>query len=433
MEPLIRAPMASFADLLLDAICMVDKDGRFVFVSAACERIFGYTQREMIGMVMLDLVAPADRQRTMAAARAIMDGNAHAHFENRYIRKDGSLAHIMWSARWSEADQLRVAVARDITVLKQARQKQAALYAISEAAHASEDLATLFRHIHQILGELLPAAGLYMTLLDQQGQPEEFASRADERQTAPPCDLPRLLAGEVLAGGQPLRPGPGTAGEHGHWLAVPLTTARRTIGALLLHGGSDAGSYTEQDQELLQFVAKQIATVIERKQLHAHMQFMAMHDELTGLPNRRLFHDRLQTAFARAQRKQERLSLLFLDLDGFKRVNDEHGHACGDLLLQAVAKRLKQCLRESDTLARLGGDEFVVLLENNAQGADVLLVEQKIHAALALDFALDNGRCLRTAASIGSAHYPEHGDSTQLLLRHADQAMYVAKAQVFKQ
>ena len=433
MEPLIRAPMASFADLLLDAICMVDKDGRFVFVSAACERIFGYTQREMIGMVMLDLVAPADRQRTLAAARAIMDGHAHAHFENRYIRKDGSLVHIMWSARWSEADQMRVAVARDITVLKQARQKQAALYAISEAAHASEDLATLFRHIHQILGELLPAAGLYMTLLDQQGQPEEFSSRADQQQTAPPCDLARLLAGEVLAGGQPLRPGTGPASGHGHWLAVPLTTARRTIGALLLHGGSDVGSYTEQDQELLQFVAKQIATVIERKQLHAHMQFMAMHDELTGLPNRRLFHDRLHTAFARAQRKQERLSLLFLDLDGFKLVNDEHGHACGDLLLQAVAKRLKQCLRESDTLARLGGDEFVVLLENNAQGADVLLVEQKIHAALALDFALDNGRCLRTAASIGCAHYPEHGDSTQLLLRHADQAMFAAKAQVPRQ
>ena len=432
MEPLIRAPMASFADLLLDAICMVDADGRFVFVSAACERIFGYTQREMIGMVMLDLVAPADRQRTVAAARAIMDGHAQAHFENRYIRKDGSLVHIMWSARWSEADQLRVAVARDITVLKQARQKQAALYAISEAAHASEDLATLFRHIHQILGELLPAAGLYMTLLDQQGQPEEFSSRADQQQTAPPCDLARLLAGEVLAGGQPLRPGTGPASGHGHWLAVPLTTARRTIGALLLHGGSDVGSYTEQDQELLQFVAKQIATVIERKQLHAHMQFMAMHDELTGLPNRRLFHDRLHTAFARAQRKQERLSLLFLDLDGFKLVNDEHGHACGDLLLQAVAKRLKQCLRESDTLARLGGDEFVVLLENNVQGADVLLVEQKIHAALAQGFALDNGRCLRTAASIGCAHYPEHGDSTQQLLRHADQAMYAAKAQAPK-
>lgn len=435
MNPLIRAPMASFADLLLDAVCMVDVEGRFVFVSAACERIFGYTQQEMIGMVMLDLVAPADRQRTLAAARAIMDGHAQAHFENRYIRKDGSLVHIMWTARWSEADQLRVAVARDITVLKQTQQKQAALYAISEAAHASEDLATLFRHIHQILGELLAAAGLHMTLVDERGMHDEFASRAGQDAAPAPCPLARLLADQVLRSGEALLLAPGArpalaagGGEHEHWMAVPLATARRTIGALLLRSGSETAGYTQQDRELLQFVAKQIATAIERKQLHAHMQFMAMHDELTGLPNRRLFHDRLQTAFARAQRRQERLSLLFLDLDGFKLVNDRHGHACGDLLLQAVARRLRDCLRETDTLARLGGDEFVVLLENDAHSGDVLQVEQKIQGALALDFVLDNGRCLRIGASIGCAHYPDHGDSTQQLLRHADHAMYACKA-----
>jgi len=134
MKHLISAPVASFTDLLLDAVCMVDVNGRFVFVSAACERIFGYTQEEMIGMVMLDLVAPADRQRTIAAAQAIMNGHAQVHFENRYNRKDGRVAHIMWSARWSATDQLRVAVARDITTLKQTQAKQAALYAISEAA-----------------------------------------------------------------------------------------------------------------------------------------------------------------------------------------------------------------------------------------------------------------------------------------------------------
>ena len=99
MKHMISAPVASFTDLLLDAVCMVDVEGRFVFVSAACERIFGYTQQEMIGKFMLDLVAPADRARTLAAARAIMDGHAQTHFENRYLRKDGRLAHIMWSAR----------------------------------------------------------------------------------------------------------------------------------------------------------------------------------------------------------------------------------------------------------------------------------------------------------------------------------------------
>ncbi|MCX7291204.1 PAS domain S-box protein, partial [Janthinobacterium sp.] len=86
---ILRAPLSSFTDLLLDAVCMVDVDGRFVFVSTACERIFGYTQQEMIGKLMLDMVAPADRARTLAAARAIMDGHAQTHFANRYLRKDG--------------------------------------------------------------------------------------------------------------------------------------------------------------------------------------------------------------------------------------------------------------------------------------------------------------------------------------------------------
>lgn len=106
------APLASYIDLLLDAVCAVDKQGRFVFVSAACERIFGYTPDELIGQPMIDLVHPADRQRTLDAAREIMGGEPKLNFENRYLRKDGRVAHILWSARWSEVDQLRIAVAR---------------------------------------------------------------------------------------------------------------------------------------------------------------------------------------------------------------------------------------------------------------------------------------------------------------------------------
>src|SRR5471030_3242332 len=121
MAPILAAPVANFTDLLLDAVCMVDISGRFVFVSAASERIFGYTQQEMIGKAMIDFVAPADRARTLAAAQNIMNGKSHINFENRYLRKDGSIVHIMWSARWSEPDQLRVAVARDVTAIKQAR------------------------------------------------------------------------------------------------------------------------------------------------------------------------------------------------------------------------------------------------------------------------------------------------------------------------
>ncbi|PTT71675.1 diguanylate cyclase, partial [Pseudomonas sp. HMWF007] len=166
MESRNSAPLASFIDLLLDAVCAVDKQGRFVFVSAACERIFGYTPEELIGRQMIELVHPADRQRTLAAAHEIMGGDPKHNFENRYVRKDGSVAHILWSARWSEVDQLRIAVARDITERKQAESRQAALYAISEAAHVAEDLLALFKRIHLIIGEWLPALNFSVALYD---------------------------------------------------------------------------------------------------------------------------------------------------------------------------------------------------------------------------------------------------------------------------
>ncbi len=204
------------------------------------------------------------------------------------------------------------------------------------------------------------------------------------------------------------------------------------IGVLLLQSNPcdpRGCGYTDQDQELLLFVSKQVATAIQRKQLHTRLRFMAQHDELTQLPNRRLFHDRLEMAVARAQRHQGRLSLLFIDLNKFKQVNDEYGHACGDLLLTEVAQRLKGCVREADTVARIGGDEFVIILEEVLLTEHTERVREKIHQALAAPLSLADGRSLSIAASIGIAHYPEHGDDIAQLVRHADQAMYASKLQ----
>jgi diguanylate cyclase (GGDEF)-like protein/PAS domain S-box-containing protein len=439
MKQFIAVPVTNFTDLLLDAVCMVDSGGRFVFVSAACEVIFGYTQQEMIGKLMIDLVAPADRARTLAAAQNIMNGNSHINFENRYLRKDGSIAHIMWSARWSEADQLRVAVARDVTGLKQAQARQAALYAISEAAHASEDLTDLFKRSHAIIGALLPAAGFGVALFDTAGQHLHFAYYEDDS-TPPHASLMRLLCEEVVQRAAPLLLEPGSAAVlpaplaaaantmPGGALAVPLRTPEGIVGVVALRSGTDGACYTTSDRDLLLFVADQLAAAIQRKQLHEKMHFMAMHDDLTGLPNRRLFHDRLDTALARAQRHQEGLSLLFIDLNRFKQVNDRYGHTCGDLLLQQVTRRFASCLRATDTLARLGGDEFVVLLENIALPSDAEQVMEKIHLALAAPVELGKGSPHQVSVSIGIAHYPEHGENRPALMSHADKSMYAAKA-----
>ena len=166
--------------------------------------------------------------------------------------------------------------------------------------------------------------------------------------------------------------------------------------------------------------------ITEKKRGEAQLEYLAYHDSLTGLPNRVLFNERLAGAIALAQRHKQSIAVLFLDLDGFKQINDTLGHGSGDILLQQVAQRLTQCVRESDVVARLGGDEFVILLnelssENSAEG-----VTKKILHRLHEPFTLASQE-IGVSASIGIALFPDHGADGMTLMEKADAAMYQAK------
>jgi diguanylate cyclase (GGDEF)-like protein/PAS domain S-box-containing protein len=157
------------------------------------------------------------------------------------------------------------------------------------------------------------------------------------------------------------------------------------------------------------------------------LEHLAHHDYLTGLPNRTLFEDRVQRALVHAVRHGEGFALMYLDVDQFKPVNDRQGHAAGDRLLQEVATCLRNSVREEDTVARLGGDEFVVIATQVGCRGSARKVLDKILAAFRGETVLPGGR-LPLSVSIGVAIYPRDGDDDSALLRHADQAMYGAKA-----
>lgn len=428
MQTLGRAPLANVnvVDLLLDAICVVDAQGRFVFVSAAFETIFGYAPQEVIGRPMIELVHPDDRARTLAAVDEIVAGDAKPAFENRYVRKDGGVVHIMWSARWSEADQVRVAVARDITERKRSEQLQTALYAISEAAHAAEDLGTLFARVHRIIGSLLPAVHCFVALLDRASGKLSYPYHVDEPGHAPPAAAAACTAApgaRAIHTGEPQQELP--AG----WLGVPLTTPEGCIGALGVKRRAGDPPYSPADVDLLKFVSAQVASAIERKQAETRLRHSARHDPLTDLPNRHMVRDRLAVALERARRDHLGVALLYLDLDLFKEVNDRHGHAAGDALLQQVAQRLSACVRQSDTVGRMGGDEFVAVIAGlpaRAQ-AQAASVAEKIRRALCEPFLLEQAGTLTISPSIGLAQFPDHADSAEALLSCADTAMYRAK------
>ncbi len=156
------------------------------------------------------------------------------------------------------------------------------------------------------------------------------------------------------------------------------------------------------------------------------LDYLAHHDTLTNLPNRLLFQDRLRHAISKARRMQQIMALLFLDLDRFKNINDSLGHEVGDQVLQEVAKRLTNIVRESDTLARLGGDEFVIALEQNTESREITIVAQKILQTLSTAFHIDAHE-LYITASIGISLYPDNGLTSEALMKTADVAMYRAK------
>ncbi|QGZ41837.1 PAS domain S-box-containing protein/diguanylate cyclase (GGDEF)-like protein [Pseudoduganella flava] len=211
------------------------------------------------------------------------------------------------------------------------------------------------------------------------------------------------------------------------WMIDDVTARREAAEAVRRARDELEVRVLERTAELAGANAMLQGEIVERRQAEARVHHMAYHDSLTGLPNRALLADRLERAVLAAQRTGRRLAVMFLDLDRFKTINDSLGHMTGDALLKEVAGRLCRAVRASDTVARLGGDEFVVLaphIHDNDEGAHVA---QKIIDALALPFPLD-GHTLHITPSIGICVCPDDGADVDTLMRHADAAMYHAKA-----
>ncbi len=208
-------------------------------------------------------------------------------------------------------------------------------------------------------------------------------------------------------------------------LTVPLFRHGLIVGVLGV--GNKPVAYSQADIERVQQIGDLVFDRIEHKRTADQVQYLAFYDPLTGLPNRSLLFDRLGQALAQTRRLGGQLAVAYLDLDGFKPINDRHGHANGDRLLQMVADRLKGSVREMDTVARLGGDEFVLVLLGQAQSRHCEGVIARIQQALRQPFFL--GRLeVRISASIGYTLFPLDEADPDLLLRHADQAMYQAKS-----
>jgi diguanylate cyclase (GGDEF)-like protein len=221
-------------------------------------------------------------------------------------------------------------------------------------------------------------------------------------------------------------------------ISVPIKINDEVV-AVLEFAASEAPAYEDETFSMFQHLGDLLGRVIERKRNEERIRSLAYHDSLTGLPNRQSFHQRIEAALDEAKQQRRTVALLFIDLDGFKHVNDSLGHVVGDDLLRRVSERLSNCIRQSDFLARpveeydeavsrVGGDEFTVLLPHITTQQDAALVAARMiwHVAEPMELA---GQNVSVEASIGIAIYPDDGEDAETLVRRADDAMYRAKAQ----
>jgi diguanylate cyclase (GGDEF)-like protein len=226
----------------------------------------------------------------------------------------------------------------------------------------------------------------------------------------------KLNATLELSAGDLARPRSGETPPDTEGLYLALATSQQQLGTAL-----------EQIEALLRQESLLRQEVMLLEQAAAQARQFAHHDELTGLPNRRLLWDRFRQAVAQGTRQHRPVALLFLDLDGFKSINDTLGHAAGDRMLQQVAARLVACTRTSDTACRYGGDEFVILLPEFEGQDSAVAAAEKIRAHLETPYVID-GTAIRMTISIGVAVYPSDGKEYGDLIRVSDCAMYRNKA-----
>ena len=386
-----------------------------VYMSPSCERITGYTQAEFLADPSLveRIVHPEDRTRMATHLEHYRDDTNHS-LDFRIVTKQGEVRWLAHSCSPIFRDDGEFRGRRvsnhEITDRKRAEDE---LGRAKERLELALEASSLSLWEYDIREGLVVLDGHWADLVggasgETVAAPEELMRRVH------PEDAPRMVraAAAVIRGG-----------------AAFFQEEVRVQGAagwkwILCSGKVDV---RDADGRAVRMVGTN-RDITEHKSAEERIHHWAYFDRLTNLPNRRLLEDRLQQLLVQARRKRAQVALLFIDLDRFKPINDEHGHEVGDWLLRAAAGRMLACVRQSDTVARIGGDEFVAVLPEIRTMDDALAVAEKIRVALAEPFVLADGRPLAVSSSVGIAFYPEHARGPRDLLRHADEAMYDAKA-----
>ncbi|MCX5995312.1 MAG: diguanylate cyclase, partial [Chloroflexi bacterium] len=425
------------------------QDGRFLYVNRLFEEISGYTSDELIGAYSLDYVHPDDKETVRIQAIEALKGQSSSPYEFRFVRKDSGIvwvsdrvASIQYKGKRSVLGTLM-----DITERKQAEEevrrytKQLeALFnigaTVSQTLNLGELLDSVLDNVLMVMG--VEVGGIF--LLDKQtsklllkthrGMSPEFARRVQV------VSIGDGFIGQVAKLGKPILAEDVSADSKLSWMrkmgdgiqsfaAVPIM-AKEKILAVMGVGSGKHREFPDWEMLMLDTIANQIGMAIENAQLYEHALELAFTDGLTSLYNRRYIMDQIEREFIRAQRSKAPLSLVMVDLDELKAINDRFGHHEGDGFLKEVARIVKVNTRASDVAARWGGDEFM-LLAPGTDSRSASKIAERIRAQVERYKIKLEGEEVGITVSAGIVSYPAHASVVEELLKKADEAMYNAK------
>jgi diguanylate cyclase (GGDEF)-like protein/PAS domain S-box-containing protein len=415
-------------DSAQDCIVTADHEGRVIEFNAAARRVFGYSRSEILGREVADtIVPPSVRDELRRRLRDFVHTGDSADLgrrrETTAMRSDGSLVpvEVVVVPAYVKGRVILTAYIRDLTAKRRAERLDAARQGVTQALTAALSLAEAAPAVLDAVAQGLEYEEARLWVVE--GSPPTLTLAGNSSDTALPAQggPDEDLARQAMSG-EPAWDGPVGAARG---LAVPVVVAGDVLAVLEVRSPR-ARPRDESGVALLTEVGSQLALFLRRQRAEADLQRFARYDSLTGLPNRSFFLDTLDRTLSRAGRQRARVALIFLDLDGFKAVNDGLGHAAGDVVLQTMAERLRAGTRSSDLVARIGGDEFTVLVQNLARADDAALVARGLLERLARPCVLEEQE-VTLSASAGISVYPEDGTDADSLLRHSDLAMYRAK------
>lgn len=384
------------------------QDQRFVWFNRRFQSNTGYTAKDILGADSLFMVHRDDREHVRQSARAMMRGESVAPYEYRVVTKQGDILWYMGTVTPFEYKFRRATLGSQMDISLQKRAEDALKQSEERSRSIVDNIADAYYEV-DLRGNLLIFNDAYLQLFGYR-RAEMLGLNYKRYVDKKHAEIARRAFSQVYKKGAPL--------NKLDWEILTKDGLTKQV-ELSVTRVSDAQGKPAGFRGI-------ISDVTMRRQQEEIMRLHAFHDPLTGLANRILFYDRLNMAIKRAARSHKLVGVLMIDLDYFKNVNDQWGHAAGDLLLQEVAERLLSIVRDTDTVARPGGDEFCVALPSLNSQADIVRICEKIIEIFQRPFHLDTQDTTITA-SVGAALYPAHGSDFDTLYQKADKAMYLAK------